>query len=157
MNTGNSIDIPPLISALPTEFEFYHLGNVKLSPGEPVEFANLESLVDDYFAIAFSFLGDLRSVLVILFDRDLDVSTYTEMGNVLASQIAVHLNKEEGLDVMISPPHVLNPTQLRKLLAYGAPIIRKKYLHSHGNRIVTVQTLLIPTQVTTIAGDKTNA
>src|SRR5687768_3175442 len=94
-------------TALPQNFDFYHLGKVILEP--------VQSFSEDVYAIAYGLAGDLRAAIVILFDKGLDVSTYSEMGNIIVSQLSTQLSKNEGLDLIVSPPQNLSPTQLKSI------------------------------------------
>lgn len=92
----------------------------------------------------FRILGEMNAFFVVLFDKSLDESTYSELGNVIASQTVSHLNTQEGMDLMISPPKVVTEEQFSKLLMNGNQVIRKTYAHICGNVVIPVETLILP-------------
>lgn len=170
----------PFEKAFPEEFDFYHLGQVKLKsaverpnvrniPISPINLGTVAAKAvgifeytssDKLSSIGYTFNGDINCALIVSFDRNLDLSTYMELGNVLASRIATQLC-ESGLDVMISAPNILTEKQLRSLIGGGAnnngteaetnekmstrvDIIQKTYLHEMVNcGSVEIKTLLI--------------
>ena len=130
----------------PESFAFYHLGKVeKISSQEQTDFSNR-------VGVSFNLYGESTSLIVLLFDQKLDVSTYTEMGNVLASRIASKLGNDSGLETMISPPRFLTTEQLQSqispvlnaLASSGVSIQAQDYAHNHGETSVALQLLLIP-------------
>src|SRR4051812_34966083 len=87
-----------IFDALPEQFDFYHLGRVELHP-------DLRCPPDqNNSSVVFRIYGDLSVWIVLFFDKDLDFSTYAELGNVLASKIITQLNTLSGIDLMVSPP-----------------------------------------------------
>lgn len=132
-------------AALPEKFSLYHLGEVT---GQPDAAKGELSSGDDSQAVSFRLHGDAEGVLLVLFERGLDVSLYTELGNIIASQAVTRLQQQKGLEVMISPPRLLGREQLAKLLAslssVAIPHLRRTYLHTNGRVIVPVETLYLP-------------
>jgi CheY-specific phosphatase CheX len=125
-------------SALPERFDFYHLGPVALrdrSTGATTA-ASLEDLLAGCATVGFSIQGDIQGMLIVAFEKDLDFSTYTELGNVVASQLVTQLNRRDGIDVMISPPRPLTAERLAKILpALRAPsTVVRTYLHRTGEK-----------------------
>lgn len=135
--------------SLPEKFRFYHLGDVKRVDSPSPSRTSLESLPEDselqgLRAVAFNLKGDVQGTLMILFNQKLDVSTYTELGNVLASKLATRLSEVRGADVLITPPRNLSPLQLeaflikiRKTLSSQLiaekrkpQVVRSRYIHS---------------------------
>jgi len=132
-----------LKNAMPKEFSFYHLGSVEMQSTRELETQNSELALDDLNAVAYSFQGDFRGVLVVLVEKGLDVSIYSEMGNILASRMATEL-MQDGYDVMISPPRLLQTEQLDKLMKTSLKKIQGKYAHLYQNTTVPIDVLLIP-------------
>lgn len=117
--------------ALPGKFEFYHLGEVV--PARDPSALDLSSRS----AVAFGIQGDARSLAIVLFDRALDLSTYTELGNVIVSRLASHL------DVMISPPREITSSRARELMATAPVIARKTYLHESDAPTAEVEVVIL--------------
>jgi len=132
-----------LKEALPKEFSFYHLGSVEMRSQREFTETNAELILEDLNAVAFSFQGDFRGVLIILVEKGLDVSIYSELGNILASRLATELT-HDGYDVMITPPRLLQAPQLERLIQTPQKKIHGKYQHLYQNTTVPVETVLIP-------------
>jgi len=139
MDAVNST-LTQLIEAFPRDFGFYHLGRVELQ--NPDEFAVNER--EDQSAIAFRIYGDLEAWVVILFEKNLDISTYSELGNILVSKIATHLNLNNGLDVLVEPPRMIVPSQFEGALRNSNTAVRKSYAHFHKNLIIPIDTWVLP-------------
>jgi hypothetical protein len=122
-----------LNDALPAGFDFYHLGNVRLLPGEESAEAPLDSV-----AVGFTLQGETRGLLVLFFDRGLDLSTYVEMGNVIGSRMATTLG------AILSPPRMLEQPQLEALARAARTSVRRGYAHVHQGKLVTVQAWILP-------------
>ena len=134
--------------SFPEGFAFYHLGKVeKIGHSETSESAFLNRV-----GVSFNLYGEETSLIVLLFDKTLDVSTYTEMGNVLASRIASRLGNDSGLETMISPPRFLSSEQLQSQVSpvlsalenSGIRIQVQDYAHNHGENSISLQLLIIP-------------
>jgi hypothetical protein len=138
-----------IVESLPYSFNFYHLGKVELQNHLPDHFQ--DSLSDESKSLAsgigFHLRGDLNATLAILFDRDLDLSIYSEVGNILASKIANQLFLDRQLQVEISPPQLLSEIQLETILMSGPSTIRKAYVHQYDDKMVYLQTLLVPSHL----------
>ena len=139
-----------ITEALPQRFDFYHLGFVEAQGEDKMTVMNPGDTSEaDRLAVGFSLQGDFKAFLVVLFDRGLDISTYTELGNILASQTASRLSRllflshPEAFPIMISPPAILNSTQIEAMVL-GKTLIQKTYLHKFSNRTIPVQMILIP-------------
>lgn len=124
--------------ALPQEFDFYHLGKVKQEPSHE-DFK-------EYSAVAFQFYGEWSAILVLLFSKELDFDLYAEMGNILASRIVMQLNQEKGLDLMISPPQVIQEKTLERMTQNAKLVLHHSYTHLYQNSVIPVKTLLFSTQ-----------
>lgn len=122
--------------ALPKTFDFYHLGKVELQ-------AQSFDIDPESTAVAFRIQGDVAVWAIVFFARELDASTYTELGNVLASKIATYLNSQIGTEVMVSSPHMLNSPQLERILTHASPLIRRTYMHFRKESIVPIEAWII--------------
>jgi hypothetical protein len=143
-----------LIDCLPRSFAFYHLGQVELrteqarkilalSPGSAPLYPTTSS---DRIAVAYSIEGDIRGLITLVFDQGLDVSTYAELGNIIASRVATDLENRHGLDVTVSPPRILRAAQVEELLNQDRPRLTRTYLHQHEGKVVPLQTLLMSSE-----------
>ena len=130
-----------LTDAMPGGFSFYQLGHVEAMADEPHE--ETYRALEDRVGIAFNLEGDIRGLLVLIVEQGLDLSTYTELGNILASRLATNLTGPG--EVMISPPIHLNHSQLERLMRAQQPVLQRSYIHLNKNTAVTVQTLILLT------------
>jgi len=143
------MNLDHMTGALPQSFEFYHLGKVEIAPWQPSDSnaLNDEILQRPLHSIAFTIIDEdlSRGVLLVLFDSALDLSTYSELGNTLASQIATRLSQTSGFDAWISPPKVLNPVQLKRLLQLRnhEHSEDRTYVQNNGETRTTIQTVLM--------------
>ncbi len=129
-----------LESALPEALPFYHLGEVHLS--HEILASNTDLV--DMEVMAYSFMGDVRGLLMVLVDKGLDSSVYAELGNLIAARTASKLANEKALDVLISPPRKLEARQVQKIIDLGSMIIHRTYLHLHRGVTIPVQTWILP-------------
>ncbi len=131
-----------LAQALPQQFGFYHLGDVELietRADNPSRQSSRE--LPTQTAVAFTYQGDARGVLALIFDSDLDISIYSEMGNVIASRMITHLHQKEGADILLSPPKVLNAGQLAVLMK-SEQSHKRTYLHRQKDQVIQVEVLI---------------
>lgn len=128
--------------ALPDHFPFYHLGEVRKElTQDPFEIAHaLESSV----AIAYRLQGDIRGLFVILFRPSLDPSTYSELGNIIASRTVTRLHAEKGWDIILSPPRILSSAEIRRSRLAELPFVHRSYTHDYADYQVPVETLILP-------------
>lgn len=125
-----------IVRALPLRFAFYNMGEVELQQETtPID--------EDVSAISYRMYGDVKSLLIVLFPKGLDLSLYAELGNVIASKIATQLSSDTSLDVMVSPPQILNEVQTQKLRLSQEHMIRRNYAHLYSNSLVQVETLIL--------------
>src|SRR4051812_46540740 len=104
MNPTNLISAQALSGSLPDAFDFYQLGRVSLA-GQAVSNASfLAAELEGQARVAFTLKGDLAGLLVLAFDSGLDLSTYMEMGNIIASRLVTAVTQNGKLDVLLSPP-----------------------------------------------------
>ena len=129
-----------LASALPVHIDFYHLGTVEQKT------TNDSNTFRDACGVAFKIYGDLNGLMIVLFENDLDHSTYTELGNLLASRLATRLQVENALDVMISPPQRIEASLVQSLTQKNSSIIRRTYAHFYKNSVISVETLVLSAQ-----------
>lgn len=140
-----------LVKALPDRFSFYHLGEVELIPEESSEgnIAHSEDLLAQMLEsgsqlIGLSFSGDLRGLILICVDKSLDLSTYMEMANIIASRMATKLADEEDMDVLISPPRTVQAHLVRGLIHSDQPKIRRTYFHQNQGTVIPVHAWILP-------------
>ncbi len=127
-----------IAGALPGEFTFYHLGQVSPQSGESEALPSSLS-ANGLQAVGFSLYGEMRGLAIVLFDEGLDTSTYTELGNTLASRLADGLSDQSAKSdsiIMVSPPMPLSETQYSILTQQGEPITRT-YLHPQSDGTIT--------------------
>jgi hypothetical protein len=134
-----------LTQSLPENFSFYHLGEIALrdSTLSSRSFQAPLDPNDDRAALAYSFRGDIQATVVLLLEPGLDVSMYSEAGNIIASKLATVLAEKHGVDVVISPPTRLERKQLNLLASATKEIAEKTYVHSHAGKDVLLETLLL--------------
>jgi hypothetical protein len=130
----------PIFNAFPRAFDFYDLGPVQLQ--EPEESRSEE---DAILGIAFRIHGDFEAWMIVLVDTTLDLSTYSELANILASKIATHLNTADGLGVMISPPQILEPLQLAQIKKKSSPVVKRNYSLFHKQFNIPIEIWVMPT------------
>jgi hypothetical protein len=139
-----------MAASLPEAFEFYHLGSVQpaRAPGTLSAQKLLATSLASHTKIGFLIHGDVQGALIIAFEHGLDLSTYMEMGNVIASRMVTAYveGTEPRADAMISPPQPLTGRTLERLLegAGAAEISMKVYVHRHEGRVHAVYAFLVP-------------
>ncbi|HUP58171.1 MAG TPA: hypothetical protein VM598_12005 [Bdellovibrionota bacterium] len=142
--------IERLAASLPEAFEFYHLGSVQpaRAPGTVPPQKMLATSLAAHAKVGYLIHGDVTGALIIAFERGLDLSTYMEMGNVIASRMVTAFveGTEPKLDAMISPPQALGERALERLLDVARPeeITMKVYVHRHEGRVHAVYAFLVP-------------
>jgi hypothetical protein len=136
-----NIDHAVLESSLPENFAFYHLGTIQ-KQGEKNKAPAGENTWDDLQIIAYPLKGDLDAVFLIAIEKGLDPSIYSEAGNIMASQLVTALDRE-GIDVLLSPPQVIEDERFVKLSENWRTIVEKDYLHLHGNNAVWVRSRIV--------------
>lgn len=140
-----------LLSRLPQSFEFYDQGTVGLGPilENPATGASVTDLTDK-FGIVILLQGDIKGVVIGLFDQGLDTSMYSEMMNVIASRLSDDLAQYDDLDVLITPPRVIEGDVLDRTLMQvlkGTTLTtQQSYLHlipaQLGSSTVRFETLI---------------
>lgn len=123
-------ELSHLANALPSHFQFYHLGEVEMTP--------LLNSFADTTSIAYRLSGEITALLVLSFAKELDMSIYSEVGNIIASRLVTQLS-EEGIDVTISSPKHLDPKQIKLLLGNKESIIRRTYAHLLKNSVIPLE------------------
>jgi hypothetical protein len=128
--------------ALPEAFSFYHLGSVVTCP-HPVLSPTFE---ENKTFIGFQLDADIRAILIVAFEKGLDLSLYSEMGNILASRLATEISQEIGEDVLLSPPQMLSLGLLRKILQTPSKdsLIHRRYTHTHADTDIAVDAWILP-------------
>ena len=141
-------ELNPILDALPAQFEFYHLGQVSQNPELQTQTQGQGQGQLDLThstAIAFKLSGDLNATVILAFSDGLDVSTYSELGNILVSKLATELDFKSGIGVWVSPPHLLDKSQLNRFVKYPGPSIRKTYAHFTPNSVIPLEAWVFPT------------
>jgi hypothetical protein len=122
---------------LPNQFDFYHLGEVeRCEQGD-------ELFLDDLSSVAYKINGDVNGLMITLVPQGLDLSVYSELGNILASRLATALTEKLGLDVMISSPSLLKVEELQRLLERNYQRITSTYQHRYQGTSVRVEVLIL--------------
>ena len=134
----------PFSEALPKAFDFYHLGRIELQTLEnanEVEVAPSPAHVRrSCFGIAYRIEGELQGTFLLLVPLGLDVSTYSEAGNIIISRLSAGLAARHGLDTTVFPPRVLNQGQLGSLLENGGQEAHfKTYIHWQGTPKLAIE------------------
>ena len=138
-------------ASLPESFSFYGFGAVARSR-EAEKVKSLADILTGKAGVSFRLLGDPAVLLIVLFDSSLDVSMYTEMGNILASKLCKNLSEQGEGDLMITPPLMLGSEQLAKLLRTEFPFIHRSYEHVNQDQSVLIETLILPVFVNGASG-----
>jgi hypothetical protein len=138
----HKIKLSKLLTALPDEFPFYHLGRVQ-------KHVDLDQMIEtrpDSCYLVFDFVGENRALMILAFDRGLDASIYEEIGNTIASQIADGLAEEEKRLVMPSPPRILEHEQIKKIIQshQAKDFLRRQYFHLWKSLVINVEMLILP-------------
>ena len=137
--------------AFPGGFDFYDLGKVlqdkELSPED------VESIPGNCSGVAFSIYPmdeaqvetlTLRTLLLMIFDEDLDAEVYKEIGNVIASRFAGGLSRLVSAEVMITPPLMLKSAAVLRLTRMKKQTLsRRRYFHSHQGKLIPIDVLIL--------------
>lgn len=102
-----------LLGLLPKEFDFYHMGKIKLVSTVPFE---KDFLDGQKTAIVYSLEGSRTLHIVVLIDSVCDTSLYEEAGNIISAKVAFELDQHEKVEWMISPPKVLSKQEFERTL-----------------------------------------
>jgi len=130
------------MEALPTGFNFYHLGKVELTGDSEIE------IPDTSIGVAFSIYPNedttppektFRTLILTVFDSGLVTDIYMEIGNIIASRFANHLGHASLQDVLITPPLVLKAQAVQRLLQVKKQMISKKrYQHIYDGKLIPI-------------------
>lgn len=127
--------------ALPEGFPFYELGIVTAESTEKITL--IENSIKNCIAIGFRIYWETDAWFIVLFPQERDASLYTEMGNILASQFATRLSKDEDQELMISPPQNISISLLKKWIKTNPPITQKTYWHLFKGKSYPLQILVL--------------
>ena len=125
--------------AVPTRIDFYHLGVIEALPIEQ-ELAREPHpdlpIGDRYQTVCLRLQGEITAVILVSYDLSsldpddsVDSTAYAEAGNLIASQTAMRLHHDLGLEIIVSPPRSLTPRKFGQILASGRTILARTYLH----------------------------
>lgn len=137
--TFSDINFSEWSAVLPQHFQFYHLGEVS----SKALFNKTENPLKDALAVGYQIKGDIQAVVLVIFDRGLDLSVYSELGNVLASQIANQLHSQKGFDVLISPPQILSESLFENIQRSQKPLLKRTYAHVYHNFVIPIETWIL--------------
>jgi chemotaxis protein CheY-P-specific phosphatase CheC len=141
MMTTPSLEL--LTHSLPENFSFYHLGEITLRDRAQMQGELPTALPnDDRAALAYTLRGDLQAAVVLMLEPDLDLSMYSEAGNIIASRLATQLAEKHGIDVVLSAPVRLERAQLELLATAMPEFTEKTYVHSHAGKEILLDALL---------------
>jgi hypothetical protein len=135
--------------AMPMSFDFYERGWFDQVPAKEEEIQDevLNALGSQRTrGISFDIytLSDQvnRILLILLVQDGDDVAIYEEAGNILSSQIANTL--ADDTPWMPSPPRLLEPKQILRLMENQPDLILRKYLHRYKGTEISLQAIVIP-------------
>jgi len=138
-----------LSRSLPQSFDFYHLGNVEAQSCivlKPIK-ENVR-ISDDLSLLGYNLTTlneSMSAVLVLIFDRSLNESMYSELGNILVSRIINKLdNIEEPLEAVVSPPFKLKNATFERILATCKISFDHYYIHHINDTPITVRMMIVP-------------
>lgn len=134
--------ISDISRSLPEGFRFYDQGTVARVAAPKV--TDLLGLSAEKTAALFKLLGDPTALLVVLFDNKLDVSMYTELGNILASRLCQRLSENGEGDLMITPPLLLTEAQFLRLARVSPDFILQSYEHVNHGAVTRVDAVILP-------------
>ncbi len=94
---------------LPQSFNFYSLGQVVLqqSAGKSTDQTGKTQIL-------YTIEGDTKLFVTLLLDPTLDLSIYSEVGNIIAARMASALEQNSKTDWMITPPVCIQPKDISK-------------------------------------------
>ena len=129
--------------ALPRDFSFYGLGNVLLSDSSGQLYQSLEKINHGHAAYRVHFKGELQGALILFFSEEWDSTLFAEMGNIIASRCANHLEKEHEMEVMITPPEPMTAAQIRQIGLRKPAGVVKTYRFSNLGHEIQVHVLVL--------------
>ncbi len=112
----------------PSQFDFYKLGQVTQNTAKPS--TETLDLTEDLQGLYFTLYGAEKSFLLFFFDKSLNFSTYCEMSNIIASQIADGLARKQNSIVLVSSPLKCDPAKAKQLMERHPPEVRCVYTHT---------------------------
>ena len=131
-----------LSDALPDQFTFYHLGEVKKLADSSQKISKTLDL-SELQGVAFSLQGEKRGVIAVLFDKDLDFSTYRDGQCHCPVAEPISLAQDLEVDVMVSPPRFLSEGRIASLLKSELLVDHQCFSHIHNGNVVDVQTVIL--------------
>jgi chemotaxis protein CheY-P-specific phosphatase CheC len=78
-----------------------------------------------------------------MLEPGLDLSMYSEAGNIIASKFATKLADQYQIDVVLSPPARLQQSQLEYLIGASTEVAQKTYVHAHAGKDIQLQALIL--------------
>ncbi len=133
---------------VPERFFFFDAGEVTLTDSYQV-IAALDHWLDRWIhpvGIAFRLVSmdhSHRFLLIVVLESDLSLPMYSEIGNVIASQVVTALSHQHEITLELSPPRQLTRHQLYRLQVLNPQMIQFNYQHQvHPNKMVPFTILL---------------
>lgn len=124
--------------SLPEQFDFYHLGSIQKASSEASRADLL--ITPDSINLSYLIHGDERGVFLVSIAPGLDLSMYSEVGNILASRLSQGLSQAEDKDLLVSPPKPIPFKKALELIKSNSSWIHQTYVHQHGGQLVSIQT-----------------
>jgi hypothetical protein len=141
MSTTSNLDA--VTDSLPESFAFYHLGEIASRESKKAPELQPQNMFDDHrAALAYTLRGDLQAAVVLMIEPGLDLSMYSEAGNIIASRLATQLAEKHGIDVILSPPARLQRAQLELLAKAASDVAEKTYVHIHAGKEILLEALI---------------
>jgi hypothetical protein len=113
LETGMRID--RYQSALPRKFDFYSEGQVLFQGSTPANPSTQNKV-----GILYRVEGETKVLLTLLAGAELDLSLYSEIGNIMAAKMAHSLEKTQTIEWMISPPRILTEAETNRVTSSSA-------------------------------------
>jgi hypothetical protein len=125
-----------LVDYLPEHFEFYDQGLVTRTQKSDDQFRVGQRTL----GLAYRIYGDWEGMIVLLIEQSLDLSMYSEIGNVIASRFASQLG--DGPDTLISPPMTLDP-ELILLYSKQNQRVAATYQHACEGKLIPLRVWIL--------------
>lgn len=132
-----------LSQLLPEKIDFYHMGEVRLEPPRAQLALSAQDLdLRNRTAISFTLRGELQAAVVLLVRNDLDISMYSELGNIITSQLVTRLSDEKEIDDVLSAPRIIEAEKLEFLTLLSSAAICRKYVHFFQGQTTSIDLII---------------
>jgi len=139
---SNTHLLDQLSIGLPRSFDFYHLGQVREINNNVPDLKNKTGVAFNVYSTD----DNSQACVIAIFDSRLDVSMYTEMGNIMASHATGNIKP-----AMMTPPRILNELRLRSILENRSELNYRSFVHDYQNQAVPVHIAIVPFQLPEVA------